>query len=209
MDLLHLPRDLGVDAVAAALVHVEIVVPGKLIGPHQRVKIRFGAGLKQFARFGDMFVVAAQAHQQIASADQRGAQAPPPERNRIWPPPPTSANNAGASAAATSAQPMGVMSDFSGDVSSPPERKRAQNAQQFFGPFHRLRIGLVQPVKLRRVFDAKGMKQQDDFRQIAALDFRRVAFRPVQMRRLRSKAGGRRPARCAPPCPPAARPRRG
>ena len=72
--LLHLPRSLGVDAIAPALFHAEAAVSRELIGPHQCKKIGFLTRFEQLARFGDMFVVATQPHQQIASADQRRAQ---------------------------------------------------------------------------------------------------------------------------------------
>ena len=72
--LLHLPRRLRVDAIAAARLHAEIALLGELVGAHQRVEVRLLAGLEQFARFLDMLVVAAKAHQQIAPAHQRGAQ---------------------------------------------------------------------------------------------------------------------------------------
>ena len=72
--LLDLPRRLRVDAVAAAGLDAEAVLLGELVGAHQRVEVRFLAGLEQLARFLDVLVVAAQAHQQIAPAHQRGAQ---------------------------------------------------------------------------------------------------------------------------------------
>ena len=71
--LLNLAGDLGVNAVTAAGCHVEMVVFGELIGAHQGEKIRFGAGLKQLARLRNVFVIASEAGEQVAPADQGGA----------------------------------------------------------------------------------------------------------------------------------------
>ena len=72
--LLHLTGGLSVNTVAAALFDAEAAVPRELIRPHECKKIGLLTRFKQFARLGDVFVVAAQPHQQIAAAHQRGAQ---------------------------------------------------------------------------------------------------------------------------------------
>src|SRR5690242_3592517 len=68
-----------------------------------------------------------------------------------------------------------------------PVFQGAEGPEQLFSPLDRLRIRLVEPVKLRGALDAERVQQQDYFRQIATLDFRRVALRPVQMPALRPK----------------------
>ena len=100
---------------------------------------------------------------------------------------------------------MGVMSDRTAGSSS--ETKRPQNAEQLFGPLDGLRIGTVQPVKARRVPDAEGMQQQNNLGQIAPLNLRRIALRPVEMPALRPEpvADPRR----RPPRPPRPLLRRG
>ena len=72
--LVHLPGSLRVNAIAPALLDAEVVVPRELIRPHQGEEIRFLARLEQLTRLGDVSVVTAKSHQQIASAHQRGAQ---------------------------------------------------------------------------------------------------------------------------------------
>ena len=72
--LFHLPRGLRMNAVAPALLDAEMAVLRELIRPDQGEEIRFLACLEQLARFGDVFVVTPDSHQQIAPAHQRRAQ---------------------------------------------------------------------------------------------------------------------------------------
>src|SRR5204863_995655 len=60
-------------------------------------------------------------------------------------------------------------------------------------------IGLVQPVELRGTFDSERVQQQHHLRQIAPLNFRRVALRAIQMPALRPESPT--VARRSPPCP--------
>ncbi len=57
----------------------------------------------------------------------------------------------------------------------------AEGAEQFFGAGDRLGIGRVEPGEPRRVGNAEGMEQQDDLGQIAALNFGGVALGAVQV----------------------------
>ena len=72
--LVYLPCNLPVDAVTPADFDVKPIVPGELPRTHQQEEIRIRAAFEQLARFGDVLVVAPEPHQQIAPADQRGAQ---------------------------------------------------------------------------------------------------------------------------------------
>ena len=74
VSLFDLAGRLGMDAVAAASLDTEVVSFSELVGPHQRVKIGVLAGLEKFSGFCDMFVLPAQAHQQVAPANERGAE---------------------------------------------------------------------------------------------------------------------------------------
>ena len=72
--LLDQAGGLRVDAVAAAVFDIEPIIFRELICAHQRVEIGFLAVLEQFPGFANMFIVAAKAHEHIATTDERGAQ---------------------------------------------------------------------------------------------------------------------------------------
>ncbi len=78
---------------------------------------------------------------------------------------------------------MGVMSDggSAGAGGCGGGTERAQDAQQFFGALDGLRVGAVEPIEAGGVLDAQGMKEQNDFRQVAALNFRSVALGAVEV----------------------------
>src|SRR5262245_10249071 len=71
--VLDLPRGLRMDAISATLLDAELASPGELLGPHQRVEIAERAAFKNLTRLGQVPIVAADPHQQIATADQCSA----------------------------------------------------------------------------------------------------------------------------------------
>ena len=54
--------------------------------------------------------------------------------------------------------------------------QRTEHGEQALGSLHGLRIGFVEPVKAGGLADAERVQQQHDLREVAALNFRRVAF---------------------------------
>ena len=59
--------------------------------------------------------------------------------------------------------------------------QRAEHAQKIFGAFDGGGIGFVEPIEGRGFADVKGMEQEDDFGEVAALDFGSIAIGPIQM----------------------------
>ena len=173
VSLLHLPCAQRVNSITPALISVEAAVLRELIGAHEREKIRVLAGLEQFARLGDVLVLAAQALEQVAPAHQRGAQRGGAhaialrsfdEDARV-----ARMHRQAKHLAAGGRQLLGLRID------------RAQRVQQLLRALDGLRVGLVEPVERHGLLDVHGMQQQDHFGQVRALDFRRVALRTVQV----------------------------
>jgi hypothetical protein len=73
--IVHLPGGLGVNAHALAGLHVEPALPGKLLGADQGEEVALGIVLKRRAGLLQRSVTSTRgAHQQIAAADQGGAE---------------------------------------------------------------------------------------------------------------------------------------
>lgn len=67
-------------------------------------------------------------------------------------------------------------------------RNCAEHNQKLLGAFDGGRVRLVEPIESGGALDAEGVEQEHDFGEIGALDLRRVAGRPIQMRALGPQA---------------------
>lgn len=171
--LLYLAGGLSMDAIPAAGLDTKVVVLGELVGPHQGVEVGLGAGFKQFAGFGDVFVVAAEAHEEVASADKSGAQCC--GRHALM----LGGFHEHARIARVHGQAEHLPADGSEFFGSFVDG--AQEMQQRFGALDGRGVGLVQPIKARGFFDVQRMEQEYHLSEITALDFRGVFFGTIQM----------------------------
>ncbi len=178
--LFDLAGGLGIDAVAAAGFDAEVVVPGILVGAHQGEEIGVLACLEEFAGLGDVFILAAEALEEVAAADEGGAKGGG-----------TDAIAAGGldqhtGIARVHGQALHLAADGSEFVGGSIEG--AEDAEELLGAFDGGRVGFIEPVEFGGLANVERVEEENDLGEIAALDFGCVALGAVEVAALGPKA---------------------